>query len=110
VELDDAELLEPAALVEPSDDADVELEASLDPEPELAGLSAVLFEPPDVVAEDLPRLSVLKNPLPLKVTPTGWNTFFTGMTAPVPGCVASVSVSSLNDCWTSIVSPVSTNL
>jgi hypothetical protein len=57
-----------------------------------------------------PRLSVLKKPLPLNVTPTGWNTFLTGMTSPEDGWAASVSVSSANDCWTSIVSPVSTNL
>jgi hypothetical protein len=46
--------------------------------------------------------------LPLNVTPTGVNTFFTGITRPVPGCAASVSAGSENDCWTSIVSPVST--
>jgi len=57
-----------------------------------------------------PRLSVLKKPLPLNVTPTGWNTFLTGMISPEDGWAASVSVSSANDCWTSIVSPVSTNL
>jgi len=46
----------------------------------------------------------------LKVTPTGVNTLRTAMMLPVPGCTASVSVASLNDCWTSMVSPVSTNL
>jgi hypothetical protein len=46
----------------------------------------------------------------LNVTPTGVNTFFTGMVSPVSGCSASVSASSEKDCWTSIVSPVSTNL
>ena len=56
------------------------------------------------------RLSVLKKPLPLNVTPTGWNTFFTAIISPERGCGASVSVSSVNACWTSIVSPVSTNL
>jgi hypothetical protein len=56
------------------------------------------------------RLSVLKKPLPLNVTPTGWNTFLTGMTRPDDGWAASVRVSSVNDCWTSIVSPESTNL
>ena len=48
--------------------------------------------------------------MPLNVTPTGWKTFFTCILAPVTGCVVSVSVGSSNDCWTSIVSPVSTNL
>jgi len=46
----------------------------------------------------------------LKVTPTGWKTFLTAMVSPESGCTASVSVSSENDCWTSIVSPVSMNL
>lgn len=68
------------------------------------------FDPDGVVDEDLPRLSFLKKPLPLKVTPTGWNTFLTGITAPESGWVNSDSVSSWNDCCTSIVSPVSTNL
>ena len=66
------------------------------------------FPPPDAV--DFCLLSVLKNPEPLKLTPTGWKTFFTAMTSPDSGCASSESVSSLNDCWTSIVSPVSTNL
>jgi hypothetical protein len=48
--------------------------------------------------------------VPLNVTPTGWNTFFTGIVTPVTGCVASVSVGSSNDCCSSTVSPVSTNL
>lgn len=34
-------------------------------------------EPGAVELEVLPRLSFLKNPVPLKVTPTGWNTFLT---------------------------------
>jgi len=46
----------------------------------------------------------------LKVTPTGVNTLRTGIIWPVVGCVASVRVASLKACWTSIVSPVSTNL
>jgi hypothetical protein len=46
----------------------------------------------------------------LNVTPTGVNTFLTGIVSPVSGCSASVRASSENDCWTSIVSPVSTNL
>jgi hypothetical protein len=46
----------------------------------------------------------------LNVTPTGRKTFLTGIVAPVAGWVYSVSVASLNDCWTSTVSPVSMNL
>jgi hypothetical protein len=46
----------------------------------------------------------------LKVTPTGVNTFLTALSSPVAGCSVSVSASSVNACWTSIVSPVSTNL
>jgi len=46
----------------------------------------------------------------LNETPTGVNTFFTGRTSPVAGCSASVSASSANACWTSMVSPLSTNL
>jgi len=57
-----------------------------------------------------PRLSVLKKPVPLKDTPTGWKIFLTDSTSPVSGCVYSVRVSSVNACWTSMVSPVSTNL
>ncbi len=57
-----------------------------------------------------PRLSVLKNPAPLKVTPTGWNTFLTGRTSPDSGWVYSARVSSAYACWTSMVSPDSTNL
>jgi hypothetical protein len=46
----------------------------------------------------------------LNVTPTGRNTFLTGMVSPVVGCAYSVSVGSVNDCWTSMVSSVSMNL
>ena len=62
------------------------------------------------VADFLPRLSVLKNPDPLNVTPTGVKTFFTGRTSPLSGWAISVRFSSWNPCWTSMVSPVSTNL
>ena len=68
------------------------------------------FEPESDVDPFAPRLSVLKNPDPLKVTPTGWKTFFTGRTSPESGWAYSLSVSSVNACWTSMVSPVSTNL
>ena len=67
--------------------------------------------PPDEgVVDFLPRLSVLKNPEPLKVTPTGVKTFLTGMTSPESGWANSVRLSSWKPCWTSMVSPVSTNL
>jgi hypothetical protein len=46
----------------------------------------------------------------LNVTPTGWKTFLTAFTAPSAGWASSVSVGSLNDCWTSTVSPLSMNL
>ena len=83
----------------------------LDDEPDPLDVESDESEDPDVVVpEDEPRLSVLKKPLPLKVTPTGWNTFFTGRISPDSGCVYSVSVSSAKDCCTSMVSPVSTNL
>jgi hypothetical protein len=62
------------------------------------------------VADVLPRLSVLKNPEPLNVTPTGVKTFFTGRTSPLSGWAISVRFSSWKPCWTSMVSPVSTNL
>lgn len=62
------------------------------------------------VADFLPRLSVLKNPDPLNVTPTGVKTFFTGRTSPLSGWAISVRFSSWKPCWTSMVSPVSTNL
>jgi len=44
------------------------------------------------------------------VTPTGVKTFFTAITVPLAGWVASVRASSVKACWTSMVSPVSTNL
>lgn len=65
---------------------------------------------PGGVVDFEPRLSVLKKPEPLKVTPTGWKTFLTGSRSPESGWVYSVSVSSVNACWTSMVSPDSTNL
>lgn len=67
-------------------------------------------EPPEPEPPEPLRLSVLKKPLPLNVTPTGWNTFLTGIISPESGWAISVSESSVNDCWTSIVSSVSTNL
>jgi hypothetical protein len=114
VELPDEELLD--------SDEPFESDGLLDAEPESEELleelsldelsleELSLVEPAGVVVEVLPRLSFLKKPLPLKVTPTGWNTFLTAKTSPESGCSCSVRVSSLNDCWTSMVSPVSTNL
>ena len=93
-------------LLSPDDElSDVELDDELSPD-----LLESLDDLPPPVADDFARLSVLKNPEPLKLTPTGWNTFFTGITSPDSGCANSDSVSSLNDCWTSTVSSVSTNL
>jgi hypothetical protein len=114
VELLDEELLDSDELFE----SDELLDAAPDSEELLEELSAEelsleelsLVEPAGVVVEVLPRLSFLKKPLPLKVTPTGWNTFLTAKTSPESGCSCSVRVSSWNDCWTSMVSPVSTNL
>jgi hypothetical protein len=83
------------------DELDAELEVESDVESVEAG---------GVVLEVLPRLSFLKKPVPLNVTPTGWNTFLTAMRSPESGWTYSVSESSVNDCCTSMVSPVSTNL
>jgi hypothetical protein len=78
-----------------------------------------LSDDADVVSELVPldllddfeaRLSVLKKPEPLNVTPTGVKTLRTGRTLPVSGWAISVRVSSWKPCWTSMVSPVSTNL
>lgn len=86
----------------PSDDDEL---LSDDDEPESFVLDAAVD-----VADFLPRLSVLKNPDPLNVTPTGVKTFFTGRTSPLSGWAISVRFSSWKPCWTSMVSPVSTNL
>ncbi len=88
----------------PSDDellADDDAESLVLDEPESFALD---------VADFLPRLSVLKKPEPLNVTPTGVKTFFTGRTSPLSGWAISVRLSSWKPCWTSMVSPVSTNL
>ena len=97
-ELDEVELVE-------SFDA-FESPESLPPE----SLLPDSLPPDDGVADFLPRLSVLKNPEPLKVTPTGVKTFLTGRTSPESGWAISVRLSSWKPCWTSMVSPVSTNL
>ena len=91
-------------------DESLELLESEELLPEESPLEESLVEPAGVVVEVLPRLSFLKKPLPLNVTPTGWNTFLTAITSPVAGCVSSVNELSWNDCWTSMVSPVSVNL
>jgi hypothetical protein len=88
-------------------DEDVDVDSLLDDDPEpLDSLDVGA----GVLADFLPRLSVLKKPEPLKVTPTGVNTFLTGITRPESGWAISVRFSSWKPCWTSIVSPVSTNL
>jgi hypothetical protein len=102
------ELLEDSDFVEPVDESLLEVE-------ELGGVELGGVEPDDesaLVDVDgfLPRLSVLKKPDPLNVTPTGVNTFFTGRRSPESGCAISVKASSWNPCRTSIVSPESMNL
>ena len=111
----DAEPLEPAPL-EPAlfELSDFVADVSLDDEP-LSEPELVVFESPVVGAGVvdacfLPRLSVLKKPDPLKVTPTGVKTFLTGSSSPESGWAISVRLSSWKPCWTSMVSPVSTNL
>ena len=101
----DFELLDESVVV------DVESDFLSDDFESDAALSDFEDESDDVVVDDfLPRLSVLKKPDPLNVTPTGVNTFLTGITSPDSGWATSVRVSSWNPCWTSIVSPESTNL
>jgi hypothetical protein len=92
-------------------DADVDFESD-DEESDFEVLSDELPESLDAGddADFLPRLSVLKKPDPLNVTPTGVKTFLTGIISPESGWATSVRFSSWNPCWTSIVSPVSTNL
>lgn len=107
----DDEMPDVVLVVESLDDVP---EAVLSDEPEDpdAPLSEDSLVPDDAVevADFLPRLSVLKKPEPLKVTPTGVKTFLTGRTSPVWGWAISVRLSSWKPCWTSMVSPVSTNL
>jgi len=106
----------PVVVVDPLDELDELDEPESDPEALVDSddeppfdVESVVLDPLDVDGF-LPRLSVLKKPDPLNVTPTGVNTFLTGRTSPDSGCAYSVSVSSWNACWTSMVSPVSTNL
>ena len=99
---DDAELSDFADELLSDDD-----ELASDDEDEAESL---VLEVAGDVADFLPRLSVLKNPDPLNVTPTGVKTFFTGRTSPLSGWAISVRFSSWKPCWTSMVSPVSTNL
>jgi hypothetical protein len=82
-ELDDSEL----------DDVDAAAASFVPPEP--LSLDPLEDSPDDVVPDDfLPRLSVLKKPEPLNVTPTGVKTFLTGRTLPVSGWAISVRLSS----------------
>jgi len=93
-------------------------EVSLDDEPLDDEPLSVLDEPllfaslddAEDVEDFLPRLSVLKKPEPLNVTPTGVKTFLTGIISPLSGCAIAVRFSSWKPCWTSMVSPLSTNL
>jgi hypothetical protein len=78
-------------LDEPLDESDDELLEESDDEPFDESDDE---EPAGVVVEVLPRLSFLKKPLPLNVTPTGWNTFLTASVSPDSGWGYSVSVSS----------------
>jgi len=105
---------EPPSLDEPDEEP-----PSLDePDEEPPSLDELVDDDPDEEPEESDdpldfepdRLSFLKNPLPLKVTPTGWNTFLTARASPDSGCSYSVSVSSVKACCTSMVSPVSMNL
>ncbi len=68
---------------------DVDAESELD-EPESPSLLVVDVE----AAVFLPRLSVLKKPDPLKLTPTGVKTFFTARTSPLSGWAIAVRGSS----------------
>lgn len=97
---EDEELEEPESdeEVEELDGPESDPDELLSPEDESLVLAASLDELLPAVLVDLARLSVLKKPDPLKLTPTGWNTFFTGITTPDSGCANSASVSSLNDC------------
>jgi hypothetical protein len=106
VELSDFELSDLVAVDELS--LDDEPLSELD-EPEFFE-SLVVDDDAGVDADFLPRLSVLKKPDPLNVTPTGVKTFLTGRTSPVSGWAISVRLSSWKPCWTSMVSPESTNL
>ncbi len=78
---------------------DVVPEAELSDEPD-EPLSEDSLPPDDAVegADFLPRLSVLKKPEPLNVTPTGVKTFLIGMTSPLSGWAISVRLSSWKPC------------
>ena len=91
-------------------DFDSDVDSDFESELVESDFESASFLAPVSLADFLPRLSVLKNPLPLNVTPTGVNTFLTASTSPESGWANSVRVASVKACWTSIVSPVSTNL
>ncbi len=104
--LDDDPLSFDPADDDPPDPSVVELfPESLDESLDAASLDGL-----DSDFDDFSRLSVLKKPDPRNVTPTGVKTFLTGRSSPESGWATSVRVASVNACWTSIVSPVSTNL
>jgi hypothetical protein len=110
----DPDVLESDVLDSDVFESDVELvdDPDFDPAEVVVALSEELVESLDAGddADFFPRLSVLKKPDPLNVTPTGVKTFLTGISSPESGWATSVRFSSWNPCWTSIVSPVSTNL
>ncbi len=95
------DVVEPPSLFVSVDDGESEPDEESDESVELESEESPLAGP---------RLSFLKNPVPRNVTPTGWKTFLTAIWRPVSGCLYFVSVSSVNACWTSIVSPVFVNL
>ena len=67
-----------------------------DPVPESDGVGAGVAAGAGVALEDVSDFDELDEPL--KVTPTGRKTFFTGCTLPSTGWTASVNGSSVNDC------------
>lgn len=108
-DFDDPESFEPESFEEVGSPSDDDFESLSDDDFESpSDLPLDSDDAESLVAE--PRLSFLKKPLPLKVTPTGWKTFLTAIFRPVSGCLKEVKVSSVKACWTSIVSPVFTNL
>jgi hypothetical protein len=84
-------------VVEPDVDDDSDFD------PDESDFEALSDEPPASLdagdeADFLPRLSVLKKPDPLNVTPTGVKTFLTGISSPESGWATSVRFSSWKPC------------
>jgi hypothetical protein len=101
---------EPVVVAGFESDADVDSDFDFDSDFDSDEPEESLDDGAGDVDDFLPRLSVLKKPDPLNVTPTGVKTFLTGNISPESGWAISVRLSSWKPCWTSIVSPVSTNL